>query len=122
MIFSYGSGFAASMFSIRMSDICDENSPLQRIQSSAQTAVSKLAERIKLTPAEFVKRLKEREEYYSKAPFTPKEDLDVLTPGTYYLTCVDKEFRRAYSRKPLATDGKQLPVKTPVIESLSLKD
>lgn len=110
------------MFSIRMSEVCDESSPLQRIQSSAQAAVAKLAERIKLTPAEFVKRLKEREEHYSKAPFTPKEDLDVLTPGTYYLTSVDKEFRRFYSRKPLATDGKQLPVKTPVIESLSLKD
>lgn len=109
LIFSYGSGLAASMFSISLSQDASPGSALHRIQASAAAAIERLNQRIKLTPEEFSKRLSEREEAYMKAPFTPKEDLDVLYPGTYYLNEVDKEWRRSYSRKPLNEVSSKIP-------------
>ena len=44
-----------------------------------------------------------------KAPFTPKEHLDVMYPGTYYLNEVDSLWRRSYSRKPLGETSSKIP-------------
>ena len=97
------------MFSISLSEDASPGSALHRIQASAAASIDRLNQRIKLTPEEFSKRLLEREEAYMKAPFTPKEDLDVLYPGTYYLNEVDKEWRRSYSRKPLNEVSSKIP-------------
>jgi hydroxymethylglutaryl-CoA synthase len=40
-----------------------------------------------------------REEAHLKKNYSPKGQVDVLTPGTYYLTEVDDMFRRKYAVK-----------------------
>jgi len=101
LAFSYGSGMASSMFSLKVSTDASPGSALETIHLNAKECLSKLSQRVKLTPEEFTRRLHEREKYYLKYPFTPTESLDVLFPGTYHLTQVDAESRRFYQRKPL---------------------
>lgn len=116
MIFSYGSGLASSMFSITVSKNGAAGSPLDVLQRNSQAHITLLSQRFKITPDEFDRRMKEREDCYGKAGFVPKEDLSILFPGTYYLNGVDDKFRRTYSRKPLATDAvNHKKVATPVI-------
>lgn len=97
------------MFSISISSDASPGSPLHAIQASCAASIDKLKQRIKLTPEEFSKRLHEREQAYMKAPFTPKEDLEVLYPGTYYLNEVDSMWRRTYTRKPLGATSTKIP-------------
>lgn len=116
LVFSYGSGLASAMFSISLSKNGAAGSPLDLLQKNVQSHISLLSERLKITPEEFDRRMKEREEGYGLPGFVPKEDVSVLFPGTYYLNAVDDKFRRTYSRKPLGVDAvNQKKVATPVI-------
>ena len=65
-----------------------------------QGVSSRLNHRIEVSPEEFVKILKKREETHHLADYVPESSADNLWPGTYYLTKVDKKFRRTYARKP----------------------
>jgi len=109
LVFSYGSGLAASMFSITLSSDASPGSPLCLIQANASAAIERLKQRIKVTPEDFSRRLEEREKDYMKAPFKPKEDLEILFPGTYFLNEVDTLWRRTYSRKPLGEVSSKMP-------------
>ena len=51
-----------------------------------------------MSPAEFEKTMKLREDTHHMAPYTPLGSLDQLWPGTYYLTAVDDKHRRLYAR------------------------
>jgi hydroxymethylglutaryl-CoA synthase len=103
------------MFSISISKNAAAGSPLDLLQKNVQSHMSLLSERLKITPEEFDRRMKEREEGYGQPGFVPKEDVSVLFPGTYYLTAVDDKFRRTYSRKPLEGEVvSQKKVATPV--------
>jgi hydroxymethylglutaryl-CoA synthase len=44
--------------------------------------------------------LQETEERYHSAPYEPKQSLDLLLPGTYYLEKIDEQSRRYYARIP----------------------
>lgn len=105
LIFSYGSGLASSMFSIKISSNASAGSPLDLLQRSTQQHLQLLSQRLEVSPAEFDRRMKEREDSYGKAGFAPKEDVSILFPGTYYLNSVDEKFRRTYSRKPLSEES-----------------
>lgn len=104
------------MFSITISNNGVAGSPLDLLQRNSEAHITLLSQRLKITPEEFDRRMKEREESYGKAGFVPKEDPTILFPGTYYLNGVDDKFRRTYSRKALAADAvSHKKVATPVI-------
>lgn len=99
LFFSYGSGLAASMFSVKISSNIGQGSQLRKVRDGLQTCATRLANRIKISPDVFTQRMKERERLHNVAPFLPSEDLSVLFPGTYHLLGVDDKHRRTYARK-----------------------
>lgn len=100
-LFSYGSGLASTMFSLKISDDDGPDSPLSQLVSSLSNLKARLDSRKKVSPAVFAETMKLRQETHHKAPYTPVGSVDTLFPGTWYLTKVDDMHRRQYERSPL---------------------
>ncbi|XP_015794575.1 hydroxymethylglutaryl-CoA synthase 1 [Tetranychus urticae] len=103
LLFSYGSGMAASMFCLQISPDVSTNSPLERLYNGIKDVSVQLKRRNKIAPASFVETLKLREETHHLCPYTPKGPIDNLFPGTYYLDKIDNLFRREYKRVPVSS-------------------
>jgi len=97
-LFSYGSGMASSFFSLRISPDFGPDSALSRFTSYLSDVASRLEQRHKVTPKQFVQTLSLREKAIDSAPYSPVGDLEQLFPGTYYLQGVDDKHRREYGR------------------------
>lgn len=102
VLFSYGSGLASAMYSLRVSSDPSPHSPLATVAAGSTDLLARLKARTTVSPPEFEKTMKLREETHHLAPYTPVGELDSLWPGTYYLTTVDDKHRRIYAR--LASD------------------
>ncbi|XP_069160115.1 hydroxymethylglutaryl-CoA synthase 1 isoform X2 [Procambarus clarkii] len=100
-MFSYGSGLAATMFSLRVSEDTGPDSPLSKLVASLSDLGVRLDARSKVSPKLFAETMKLRQETHHKAPYTPAGIVEVLFPGTWYLTRVDEMHRRQYERRPL---------------------
>ena len=98
VLFSYGSGLASAMYSLRVSADSSPKSPLSVLAAGCTDLLARLKSRRTVPPAEFEKTMKLREETHHQAPYTPVGDLGDLWPGTYYLTGVDDKHRRFYAR------------------------
>ena len=98
-LFSYGSGLASSMFSLRVSEDGSAGSSLAKLVSSLESIPSRLAARHEVEPEAFVATLSLREQTHHRSNYTPTCPVDDLFPGTFYLTHVDEKFRRSYSRR-----------------------
>jgi len=91
-IFSYGSGLASSMFSLK-------------VTGSVANMVEKvdlhkrLAARRVVAPEVYDEKCNLREHAHLKKNYQPKGSVDDILPGTYYLTNVDDMFRREYAVK-----------------------
>ncbi len=99
-LFSYGSGLASTMFSLT---ICPDQalSPkFIKIIAQMEKVHLRLHQRVEIEPEEFGKILKKREDTHHLPDYLPSSSIDYLWPGTYYLTHVDKLYRRFYERKP----------------------
>ncbi|NXC72921.1 HMCS2 protein, partial [Anhinga anhinga] len=127
--FSYGSGLAASMFSLRVSqDAAPGEPPLDKLVSSLADLPARLDARKRVAPQDFAEIMKRREETHHlgewgrggrdtsplvphgpaehhpplpAADHTPHGSQADLFPGTWYLTRVDAKYRREYARKPI---------------------
>lgn len=88
-VFSYGSGLASTMFSLR-------------IKSSPKAVVEKirlherLKDRITVSPQEFVGACRLRERAHLQSNFVPSGDIEHMAPQTWYLDNIDSVFRRSY--------------------------
>lgn len=91
LMFSYGSGLAATLFSMQVKDSVE---PMRQISDVQQ----RLAARTKIAPEEFEKLLDQREKDYTRFDYKPTVGKEAVNPGTYYLTNVDNMERRFYSR------------------------
>lgn len=94
LCFSYGSGFASTMFSLRVVGSVEnivKNIGLER----------KLAQRRHVTPEEYHKTMDLRESRVLQKDYTPTDPINNLYPGTWYLVKVDKKGKREYSRTPV---------------------
>jgi hydroxymethylglutaryl-CoA synthase len=124
LMFSYGSGLAASLFSVKLKSA-------EGLKKIAETSnfQARLAQRKKVAPADFVDALKRYQLQLNHArsrahvrglslnvtlcvpsrretatsddvpkPFVPTDPVEDLFPGTFYLDKVDEKFRRTYSR------------------------
>ncbi|KAK3868502.1 hypothetical protein Pcinc_026103 [Petrolisthes cinctipes] len=105
-LFSYGSGLAATMFSLRVTqDSQGPDSTLARLVNSLVDLPTLLETRTKVDPQVFAQTMQLREETHHKAPYTPKGSVELLFPGTWYLNHVDEMHRRSYIRHPYTTPG-----------------
>lgn len=93
LMFSYGSGLAATLFSLQV------NGSVEHIVK-ATNINNRLAQRIEVSPAEYTKEMKHRESLYGQCDFVPTSSPASLFPGTYYLDKVDALHRRFYKRTP----------------------
>jgi len=99
LMFSYGSGLAASMFSFVVT------SSVKNIANKVDLK-GRLARRIKVAPEQYIQTLQVREKmHHNLKDYTPTEPLN-LPPGTYYLTKIDAKTRRSYARTPSATQAR----------------
>ncbi|XP_071836385.1 hydroxymethylglutaryl-CoA synthase 1-like isoform X2 [Apostichopus japonicus] len=100
-MFSYGSGFAATFFSLRVSRDATPGSQLCKLHHSLSDLEERLDSRNKVPPAVFAQAMKLREDTHHLAKYSPIGSTEELFPGTWYLSYVDEMHRRKYSR----TDG-----------------
>ncbi|KAK9668223.1 hypothetical protein RND81_13G042500 [Saponaria officinalis] len=99
IMFSYGSGMTASMFSLRLNE---GQAPFSLSNiTTVMNVEEKLKSRHEFAPEKFVDTLKLMEHRYGAKDFVTSKDTSLLTPGTYYLTEVDSMYRRFYAKKPI---------------------
>ncbi|XP_063154648.1 hydroxymethylglutaryl-CoA synthase, mitochondrial isoform X2 [Candoia aspera] len=98
-VFSYGSGLAASMFSLKVSQNSALSSPLEKLVSSLSDLETRLDSRKCVPPEKFTEIMKLREDTHSSVDHTPHGSKDDLFPGSWYLEQVDEKNRRKYARK-----------------------
>ncbi len=100
-LFSYGSGLAASFYSLRIKD----KPSLRTMHASLSEVKSRLESRSKISPENFAKTMKLREDTHHLAPYNPVGPVGALFPDTWYLAEVDDKHRRKYLKKSIANNG-----------------
>jgi len=91
-VFSYGSGLASSMFSLKA--VGDTSEMAQKLNLQ-----ERLNARRVVAPEVYDELCLLREKPHLKKDFKPVGKVEDLVPGTYYLTEVDDMFRRKYEVK-----------------------
>ncbi|KAI7199304.1 Hydroxymethylglutaryl-CoA, partial [Hortaea werneckii] len=91
-MFSYGSGLASSMFSLRIRGSTEE------MQSKIDLH-NRLEARRTVAPEVYDEMCNLREKAHLQKNFKPAGKVEDITPGTYYLTNIDDMFRRQYEVK-----------------------
>lgn len=97
ILFSYGSGLTATMFSLKLRETRDPFS-LSNI-ATVMNVAGKLKARHEFFPEKFVETMKLMEHRYGAKDFVTSKDCSLLPAGTYYLTEVDSMYRRFYAQK-----------------------
>ncbi len=92
LLFSYGSGSAATMFSATFAKSVANIRQKLDIQN-------RLEHRRSVTAEEYLETMKLRERTHSLGDYTPEQSVEDLFPGTFYLKHVDKKKRRTYEQK-----------------------
>ncbi|CAM8997178.1 unnamed protein product [Rhodiola kirilowii] len=101
VMFSYGSGLSATMFSFKLREGQHPFS-LKNI-TDVMNIGAKLKARHESPPEKFVEIMKLMEHRYGGKDFVTSKDCSLLAPGTYYLTEVDSKYRRFYAKKTEGT-------------------
>ncbi|KAF2115784.1 hydroxymethylglutaryl-coenzyme A synthase C terminal-domain-containing protein [Lophiotrema nucula] len=91
-MFSYGSGLASSLFSIKVKGNVED------LQKKLDVH-SRLDARRTVAPEVYDEMCNLRERAHLKKDYTPIGNTDTIFPGTYYLTGIDGMFRRKYEIK-----------------------
>ncbi|XP_064410485.1 hydroxymethylglutaryl-CoA synthase, cytoplasmic [Latimeria chalumnae] len=104
-VFSYGSGFAATLYSIKITQDAIPGSSLDKLTASLSDLKIRLNSRKRVAPEVFAENMKLRETTHHLANYIPQGSVDDLFPGTWYLIRVDEKHRRQYARRPLIEDG-----------------
>jgi hydroxymethylglutaryl-CoA synthase len=101
-LFSYGSGLASSMYSLKIGDAESESNQfkLQKIIDTLTKQHERLEnDRFESEPKDYDACLTERAISNKKVPRTSEANTGNLFPGTWYLKSVDDKYRREYERK-----------------------
>ena len=104
LMFSYGSGLAACMFSLRICPTDGEEKAATEekflnLIGSLSSVKERLDGRKEIVPSKFVEVIETRTRIEKDKEFTPTCGTDDLWPGTYYLKKIDEKLRRFYERK-----------------------
>lgn len=101
-MFSYGSGLAATLFSLKITGSLEE-------QRKACDLIARLDNRVQASAQDYTLAMELREQEWSKADFTPStHPTERLQPGEYYLSKVDSLHRRTYERVPFPSANNNL--------------
>uniref|UniRef100_A0A8C5K4R5 Hydroxymethylglutaryl-CoA synthase n=1 Tax=Jaculus jaculus TaxID=51337 RepID=A0A8C5K4R5_JACJA len=103
-VFSYGSGLAATLYSLKVTQDATPGSALDKITASLCDLKSRLDSRICVTPDVFAESMKLKEAMHHLANYIPQCSIDSLFEGTWYLVRVDEKHRRTYARCPSPND------------------
>lgn len=104
-VFSYGSGFAATLYSIKVSQDATPGSSLDKLTASLCDLTARLDSRKRISPEVFAENMMLRQETHHLSNYIPKSSVDDLYEGTWYLVRVDEKHRRTYARRPVMSDG-----------------
>ncbi|GMR59759.1 hypothetical protein PMAYCL1PPCAC_29954 [Pristionchus mayeri] len=101
LMYSYGSGSIASVFSFTLNEGRTER--LKRMVQVSRSIMGRLEERIERTPEEYAETMAQREKFYvQRVPSTPSSlcspSLHPLFPGSFHLSSIDENNRRHYAR------------------------
>ena len=91
-VFSYGSGLASSMFSLKV------KGSTEAIRKQVDLH-QRLDARRTVPPEVYDEMCNLRERAHLKKDYAPVGNVETIVPGTYYLTNVDDMFRRSYEVK-----------------------
>ena len=119
VLFSYGSGLASAMYSLR---VTSDPKLLSRLVSTLTDISERLASRKVVQPADFEQTMRLREDTHHLAPYTPVSDPTELCPGTYYLAAVDDMHRRVYKRIAPSNRSCTEGLKSPLAETAGLSN
>ncbi|XWS37748.1 hypothetical protein CRYUN_Cryun19dG0071700 [Craigia yunnanensis] len=108
VMFSYGSGLTATIFSLKLQD---GQHPFNLFNIVAVMNISKKLKLRHEFPSENCQHGEANEHQYGAKDFVTSKDSSFLIPGTYYLTEVDSMSRRFYTRKANATTTFCQPVR-----------
>lgn len=92
LLFSYGSGLASTLFSVRFDG---STAPMR----AAIDLKARLAKRRAVSAEDYSATLLSRERTHSLADFEPQQPVSELWDGAYYLKGIDKLKRRSYAQK-----------------------
>jgi hydroxymethylglutaryl-CoA synthase len=98
LLFSYGSGLAATLFNVNAKDVAGSQFSLKQIQSALDIK-NRLEQRQKFSPADYEQILAANTARYLKSDYQSATPVDLLPQGAYYLNSVDALWRRVYKRK-----------------------
>jgi hydroxymethylglutaryl-CoA synthase len=93
MMFSYGSGCAATLFVLRV-----KNSSIGELTDRNKDVMYRLNERIKVSPQDYDNVMSNKEKLYNSNNYTPQDKIENLFENTFYLEKVDERWRRYYSK------------------------
>ncbi|KAE9385122.1 hydroxymethylglutaryl-CoA synthase [Gymnopus androsaceus JB14] len=94
-LYSFGSGCAASFFTIRVKG--DTTELREKLDLTSRLAA------MKVVPCQdFVDALNLREKNHNAKDYVPQGLVDNIWPGAYYLDSIDGKFRRKYVKAPVA--------------------
>ncbi|KAK1336283.1 hypothetical protein QTO34_004088 [Cnephaeus nilssonii] len=99
-VFSYGSGLAATLHSLKVTQDATPGSALDKITASLCDRKSRLHSRTCVTAAVFAESMKLREDTPHLVSCIPQSSTDSLFEGAGYLVRVDEKHRRTYARRP----------------------
>ncbi|KAF2723091.1 hydroxymethylglutaryl-CoA synthase [Polychaeton citri CBS 116435] len=91
-VFSYGSGLASSMFSLKVRGSTEEIAAKINLHQ-------RLDARRALSPVQYEEFCELRHKAHMKKSYSPAGEVGTIVPGTYYLTHIDDMFRRFYEVK-----------------------
>ncbi|KAI9786661.1 MAG: 3-hydroxy-3-methylglutaryl coenzyme A synthase [Geoglossum umbratile] len=91
-VFSYGSGLASSLFSLKIAGSTTE-------MKGRLDVHARLSARRTVAPEVYDEMCLLREKAHLQKDYKPQGGVDTIAEGTYYLTCVDDMFRRHYEIK-----------------------
>ncbi|KAF3782387.1 Hydroxymethylglutaryl-CoA synthase [Nymphaea thermarum] len=108
LMFSYGSGLASSMFSLKL-HMGEHPFSLSNIADVLNIS-EKLESRHVFSPEKFVENMVLMEHRYGAKGFVTSKDRSLLSKGTFYLTEVDSMYRRFYAKKSGSEDAVETEV------------
>lgn len=103
LLFSYGSGSIASMFTVRGRTSTDARFSLARIAATLDLD-TRLAARQQVSAEEYAVYMDLRERVYGQHSMAPVQPIASVAPGAFYLEGIDAKFHRTYARQPTRQD------------------
>lgn len=106
MLFSYGSGSLASMYTLRGRQSTSTRFSLE-LMAKVLNIDERLSARHQVSAEEYTVYMNIRERVYGRHSQAIIQPISSLAPGTYYLESIDAKFRRTYAKKGEASSADQ---------------